>query len=347
MNSKSQTAAKDDDIIVNATSLGKRYEGGITALSDVSLSVQQGDIFGLIGPNGAGKSTMIKILTGLLTPSSGSAQVAGFDVEREARKVKEVTGYLPENPGYYENLTARQNLEYFAEFYGMKSDERREKADALLQMLGMERWENEKVGRFSKGMRQRLGIAVSVVNDPAVAFLDEPTHGLDPYGMAQIRKLIGRMNEEMDVTIILSTHLLFEVAEVCKTVGILASGKVIAMGETDTLSKELKEIGEVNYHIEVKASKENISNIAAEIGTIKDVVKVENADGEIFVTAKPGADPRESVSIIIMRNGGAVLSFESNTPSLEDVFLKVYEESHVGGQPGRPANDNESLKKEW
>jgi ABC-2 type transport system ATP-binding protein len=339
-------SASTGDVIVRTKDLAKQYEGGIRALSDVNIAVQQGDIFGLIGPNGAGKSTMIKILTGLLNPSSGSATVAGFDVEREARKVKDVTGYLPENPGYYENLTARQNLEYFAEFYGMNRDERTEKADTLLQMLGMERWENEKVGRFSKGMRQRLGIAVSVVNDPAVAFLDEPTHGLDPYGMAQIRKLIARMNEEMDVTIILSTHLLFEVAEVCKTVGILASGKVIAMGETESLSQELREIGEVNYHIEVKATKENISNITAEIGIIEDIVKVENADSEMTITAKPGTDPRESVSKIIMRNGGAVLSFKSDTPSLEDVFLKVYEESQVGGQPGRPANENESLKEE-
>ena len=332
-----------DDTIVRTTNLTKQYEGGIKALSDVNIAVRQGDVFGLIGPNGAGKSTMIKILTGLLNPSSGSATVAGFDVEREARKVKDVTGYLPENPGYYENLTARQNLEYFAEFYGMNRDERREKADALLQMLGMERWENEKVGRYSKGMRQRLGIAVSVVNDPAVAFLDEPTHGLDPYGMTQIRKLIGRMNEEMDVTIILSTHLLFEVAEICKTVGILASGKVIAMGETDILSRELREIDEVNYRIEVKGSKDSISNITAEIGTIEDVVKVENADGEMIVSAKPGTDPRESVSRIITRYGAAILSFESDTPSLEDVFLKVYEESQVGGQPGQQTNDSGSI----
>ncbi len=327
-----ETPVVSDDAIVRTVNLTKRYEGGIQALSEINLGVQEGDIFGLIGPNGAGKSTMIKIMTGLLTPTSGNAMVAGFDVEREAKKVKEVTGYLPENPGYYENLTARQNIEYFAEFYGMNRDERKEKADMLLEMLGMGRWEDERVARFSKGMRQRLGIAVAVVNDPAVAFLDEPTHGLDPYGMAQIRRLIGRMNSEMGVTIILSTHLLFEVAEVCKSVGILASGRVIATGETATLSRELREMGDVTYRLELDADKEGIAKIAEEVSQIKSVNKVDHDGLHMLITAKAGSDPREAISRIVSRNGGAILSFESDTPSLEDVFLKVYEESQVGGQ---------------
>jgi ABC-2 type transport system ATP-binding protein len=321
-----------DGVIVETSDLGKRYEGGIQALSDISLQVKEGDIFGLIGPNGAGKSTMIKILTGLLNSTSGTASVAGFDVEREAKKVKEVTGYLPENPGYYENLTARQNIEYFAEFYGMTRAERREKADMLLEMLGMGEWEDEKVGRFSKGMRQRLGIAVSVVNDPAVAFLDEPTHGLDPYGMAQIRQLIGRMNREMGVTIILSTHLLFEVAEVCKTVGILASGKMIAMGETDVLSMQLRDMRNVTYRIEMKVDDRQTSSLSEEIRQIQGVTKVEVQGREMAIIARAGTDPREAISRAITRAGGAVLSFEEDTPSLEDVFLKVYEESRVGGE---------------
>jgi ABC-2 type transport system ATP-binding protein len=319
-------------VIVETADLAKRYEGGIQALSDVSLKVEEGDIFGLIGPNGAGKSTMIKILTGLLNPTSGTATVAGFDVQREAKKVKGVTGYLPENSGYYENLTARQNIEYFAEFYGMTRDERKEKADTLLGMLGMGQWEDEKVGRFSKGMRQRLGIAVSVVNDPAVAFLDEPTHGLDPYGMAQIRQLIGRMNREMGVTIILSTHLLFEVAEVCKTVGILASGRMIATGETNALSMQLRDESQVKYHIEMKVDAGKTSGIAGEIEQIQGVVQVEVDGREMVVIANAGTDPREAISRAITGAGGAVLSFEEDTPSLEDVFLKVYEESQVGGE---------------
>jgi ABC-2 type transport system ATP-binding protein len=314
--------------------LTKRYEGGIQALSEINLGVREGDIFGLIGPNGAGKSTMIKVMTGLLTPTSGNAMVAGFDVEREAKKVKEVTGYLPENPGYYENLTARQNIEYFAEFYGMNREERREKADILLEMLGMGKWEDERVARFSKGMRQRLGIAVAVVNDPAVAFLDEPTHGLDPYGMAQIRKLIGRMNREMGVTIILSTHLLFEVAEVCRSVGILASGKVIATGETATLSRELREMGDVTYRLELSIDKVSAAKVAGEVARIESVSKVDHDGQQILITAKAGPDPRETISRIVTRNGGAILAFESDTPSLEDVFLKIYEESQVGGRKG-------------
>lgn len=331
-------------VIVETVDLVKRYEGGIQALSDVNLKVEEGDIFGLIGPNGAGKSTMIKILTGLLAPTSGSATVAGFDVEREAKKVKEVTGFLPENPGYYENLTARQNIEYFAEFYGLARDERKEKADMLLEMLGMSQWKDEKVGRFSKGMRQRLGVAVSVVNDPAVVFLDEPTHGLDPYGMAQIRNLIVRMNREMGVTVILSTHLLFEVAEVCKTVGILASGKMIATGETNALSMQLRDMSQVKYRIEVKAGAGGTSNITGEVEQIQDVIQVE-VDGRLMVVvAKAGTDPREAISRAITRTGGVVLSFEEDTPSLEDVFLKVYEESQVGGEMARSKETSAGLQ---
>ena len=164
---------------IKSYELTKRY-GSLTAVDALNLTIKKGEIFGFVGHNGSGKTTTIMMLCGLLQPTSGNAKVAGFDINKEIIEVKKRIGFLPENTSYYENLTANQNLDFFGALAGLSKSQRQEKSNALLNEVGLEKWVDTKVGKFSKGMQQRLGVAQALIRDPEVIFMDEPTSGLDP-----------------------------------------------------------------------------------------------------------------------------------------------------------------------
>jgi ABC-2 type transport system ATP-binding protein len=219
--------------IIEVKNLTKKY-GNFTAVDSISFNIEKGDIFGFLGHNGAGKTTTINMLTTLLEPTSGKATIAGFDIVREPMKIKKIIGYVPENVQLYGNLTSYENLEFFAQLSGINSP--KAIINETLKSLDAESYANKKIGELSKGMRQRIGLAQSILHKPRVLFLDEPSLGLDPMGIKQLREIILRLNKG-GITIFMNTHLLSEVTKVCKTVGVINHGKFVYK---DTIENTLK-----------------------------------------------------------------------------------------------------------
>ncbi|NOX32135.1 MAG: ABC transporter ATP-binding protein [Deltaproteobacteria bacterium] len=222
------------DFLIVTDGLTKKYNT-VPALDNLNLQVSRGEVFGFLGHNGAGKTTTVNILTSLLVPTSGRASICGFDVQAESKQARGKIGYLPENVKFYEDLTAYENLEFFARLSGVKHPA--EKISKVLAFLDFPGIENKKLGEFSKGMRQRIGIAQAIIHEPEVLFLDEPTSGLDPMGIKHLREVILRLNREKGMTIFMNTHLLSEVARTCTTIGVLNHGRLVYK---DSLENTLK-----------------------------------------------------------------------------------------------------------
>ncbi len=235
--------------IIETRGLTRHYDHQI-AVDHVTFSVEEGEIFGFLGPNGAGKTTTLLMLLGLSRPSEGSATVCGLDPIRMARDVKRLVGYLPENVGFYGDMNAPESLEYVADLNGLERHEARKKAMELLEVVGLSGEARKKVGAYSRGMKQRLGIAEVLIKDPRVMFLDEPTLGLDPDGALRLIELIQSLNQEKKITILLSSHNLHQVQKISHRVGIMIKGKMVATGSIDALAKEKFGLGDEKYALE-------------------------------------------------------------------------------------------------
>jgi ABC-2 type transport system ATP-binding protein len=213
----------------------RRRTAVVEALRGVSFEVERGELFGLLGPNGAGKTTMIKVLTTLLLPTSGSARVLGFDVRRQARQIRGRVGYVfGGDRGLYDRLSAHDNLRYFADLYRVPPRERRSRIDSLLEMIELKGRERERVETYSRGMRQRLHIARGLLHDPEILFLDEPTIGLDPVGARELRDTIGTLHQA-GKTILLTTHYMYEADALCQRIAVIANGSFVATGTPSDL----------------------------------------------------------------------------------------------------------------
>lgn len=234
---------------IETINLTKRYKNQ-PAVDNLSFKVYEGEIFGFLGPNGAGKTTTLLMLLGLSRPSGGYAKVCGFDPLRNARDVKRVVGYLPENVGFYGDLDAIQSLEYVANLNGIQREVSIEKIDELLKLVGLAQDAHKKVGAFSRGMKQRLGIAEVLIKDPKVLLLDEPTIGLDPDGALRLMELIQSLNNERKITVLLSSHNLYQVQKASHRVGIMIKGSMVVEGTIETLAKEKFGVGEKEYSLE-------------------------------------------------------------------------------------------------
>lgn len=238
--------------IIKINNLSHAYTGN-KVLDDLSLDIYKGEIFGFLGHNGAGKTTTVNILTTLLNPTSGTALVCGFDVVKDSMEVRKSIGYLPENVKFYDNLTAYENLEFFAKLSGISKPQN--KINDVLDFLDFQEFKDKKIGEFSKGMRQRIGIAQAIIHDPKVLFLDEPTSGLDPMGIKNLRDIILKLNREKGMTIFMNTHLLSEVAKTCSTIGVLNHGKLIykdTLAETMKRFKDEDSLERIYFNLETK-----------------------------------------------------------------------------------------------
>jgi len=223
-------------VIVDVQNLTMHF-GDLVAVDHNSYQVQKSEIFGLLGHNGAGKTTTINMLVGLITPTEGTALIAGHDVTTDPLEARRSIGLLPDLPGYYDNLTAVQNLQYYADLAEVPSDIAKTRIQDLLERVGLVKWATTKVGQYSRGMKQRLGLAQALIRDPEVLIFDEPTGGLDPNGTKSIRELIKSLASEQKKTVILSTHLLPEATQMCDRVAILKEGKLIALDTIPNLTK--------------------------------------------------------------------------------------------------------------
>jgi ABC-2 type transport system ATP-binding protein len=235
--------------IVKTTALTKRYDHQ-TAVDQVSFQVLEGEIFGFLGPNGAGKSTTLLMLLGLSDPTEGSSEVCGLDPRKRAIEVKRLVGYLPENVGFYSDLDAVQTLQYIADLNGMERKKIRSSIEEVLTIVGLTESATKKVGAYSRGMRQRLGVAEVLLKDPKVMFLDEPTLGLDPEGALMLIDLIHSLNQKRNITVLLSSHNLHQVQKISHRVGIMIRGKMVAEGTIEALRREKFGLGEEQYSLE-------------------------------------------------------------------------------------------------
>ena len=235
--------------IIETEGLTKRY-GAQTAVNDLTLQIQEGEVFGFLGPNGAGKTTTLLMFLGLTEPTSGKVRVCGFDPTREPFPVKERVGYLPENVGFYDDMDARQNLRYVARLNRIPDEISIPRIDAWLKEVGLFEEAEKKIGIYSKGMRQRLGIAEVMIKEPKVIFLDEPTIGLDPDGTNRMLDLIHSLSRDKNITIFFSSHLLDQVQRICDRVGIMIKGNLVAAGSIDELAKEKLGIDKERYTLE-------------------------------------------------------------------------------------------------
>lgn len=235
--------------IIQTTGLTKRYDHQ-TAVDHLDFRVLEGEIFGFLGPNGAGKTTTLLMLLGLSRPSEGTAQVCGLDPERKAMEVKRMVGYLPENVGFYGDMDAVQSLEYIADLNGLPKSEAQVRIQEALKLVGLSEDSRKRVSAYSRGMKQRLGIAEVLIKEPKVLFLDEPTLGLDPDGAVKLIELIQSLNREKGITVLLSSHHLQQVQKISHRVGIMIKGRMVAEGSIEALAKEKFGVGEEHYTLE-------------------------------------------------------------------------------------------------
>jgi ABC-2 type transport system ATP-binding protein len=305
--------------IIETNDLVKNY-GKFTAVDKLNLHVEEGEVFGFLGPNGAGKTTTILMLLGLTEPTSGTALISGFDPTREPLKVKRITGYLPEKVGFYEDLTAAENLDYTAALNGLPREVASSKIKALLDMVGLSEMAEHKVGTLSHGMKQRLGIADVMIKDPKVAFFDEPTSGIDPEGIEQVLSLIKNMAKKK-VTIVLSSHQLHQVQQICTRVGIMSKGRLVAEGSVDQLGRE--KLGGGKFRIEVQVS-EPTSKLLKSIKKIKGVANVESSGDLLLVSCDE--DLRPQVARAVVDSDSLLVQMRIEEYGLDEIYMKYFRE---------------------
>ena len=305
---------------INAKNLSKKYNGKLV-VDNVDLDIKKGEIYGLLGPNGAGKSTIILMILGLTEPSSGSISVAGFNSTREPLKVKRITGYLPEKIGFYEDMTAIQNLAYTAELNNITYKQIPKKIDEVLKIVQLEKNKNQIVKQFSKGMKQRLGIADVLIKDPELVIFDEPTEGLDLKVANQILETIKNLNKTKKITFMLSSHQLSLIQSMCHRVGILSKGKLIGEGKIDKLGRDL--FGGGRYRVEIELSSPS-PEVLDKLKNMDKVISVNQNKGIIEVICDK--DLRREISKLITDSGVILTRMNIKDYALEEIYLKYFKE---------------------
>ena len=298
----------------------KRY-GQVLAVNDVSFRVESGQIVGFLGPNGAGKTTTMRILTGCIPASEGQAIVAGFNVFDQPVEAKRRTGYLPETPPLYPDMTVREYLTFVARINGIRSAEHRDRIGSAMARTSIENVADRHCGKLSKGYRQRVGLAQAILHNPQVLILDEPTAGLDPKQIIETRELIKGLAG--DHTIILSTHILPEVAQTCQHVVIINRGQVVAEDTPDNLTSRLR--GSETIRIDIDAPGTDPTSALTAVPGVTQATLIQSDDGRaIFdVQSESGADIRRELAHTVISNGWGLLEMRALRMSLEDIFLEL------------------------
>ena len=305
--------------MIEVSGLTRRY-GARAAVLDLSFQIPAGEIVGVLGPNGAGKTTTLRMLTGYLPPSSGDARVAGHDVVTDSMRVRERIGYLPESVPLYRDLTVSSHLDLVATLKGMPRTGRRERIQQIVESCGLTDVYTRRIGTLSRGYRQRTGLAQALVNDPDVLFLDEPTVGLDPRQIVEIRELIRGLAGRR--TIMLSTHILPEVGHLCQRVLIIHRGRLVSDGPPGQLSAT---VSRTTIEIEARANADVILSTLRGVAGVRglEVVGVDADVVHVRVEPAAGTDPREAIADALAAARISLRGMTMNTATLEDVFMHL------------------------
>jgi len=312
--------------MIDVQHLTKRF-GDFAAVNDLTFSAQPGEIVGFLGPNGAGKTTTLRILSGFMPPTAGTARVAGFDVARESLEARRRTGYLPESVPLYPDMTVRGYLDFVADL--RRVPDRRARIAAVLEQVGMTPRAGSLIRNLSRGMRQRVGLAQALVHDPPVLILDEPTVGLDPHQVIDVRALVRELGKER--TLIFSTHILSEAEQVCDRVLILQRGQIVAEGPPDRLREQLQHGARILLRL---AGQPDPGAVAHCLGEVPGVASVEVAPVGYLIEPRTGTDIRGAVNAAAVGAGWTVVELRPAGGSLEDIFLELTSAEVTG--PGGP-----------
>ncbi len=307
--------------MIRVEGLTKDY-GERRAISNLNFEAKQGEIVGFLGPNGAGKTTTMRILTGYMPPTEGTATVAGYDILSESLEVRKRVGYLPETVPLYTDMTAFEYLKFMADL--RKIPNSADRAFEVLEMVGLDKRAESHIGNLSKGMKQRVGLAQALIHSPEVLILDEPTIGLDPAQVVEVRNLIREIGKQR--TVMLSTHVLSEAQQVCDRVLIINKGKIVAEDTPENLQARL--VGSERAALRVRGDADGLSKL---IGKIKGVQNIHTApDGSVEFQFAPGQDVRPEVAKAVINGGYELLELRPVGMSLEEIFLELTREDNTG-----------------
>jgi len=311
------------ELAIETSGLTKRY-GSLTAVNKLDLKVEPNTIHGFMGPNGAGKTTTIKVLVGLLKPDGGAMKVLGQEVRGDRPDVRLRMGYMPELPKFPKHLKGWELLDIYGEMHGMTTQERKEQIPRLLEMVGLRGRERDLLGKYSKGMQQRLGIAQALLDEPELVILDEPSLGLDPVGMVEVRELVKGIAKE-GVTVFISSHLLFEVEQICSHVTIIHRGVSLVSDTLQNVSSKLS--GPATLHVEVTKLSEGIVEAVKKLPFVSNLTQEGNT---LMIELKTRDDVRPQVSQEITKSGGVIVSMNQKGRTLEEVFMQLVTKSQGG-----------------
>ena len=306
-----------EKVVIETNSLTKKYDQKVV-VKDLNLSIGESEAFGFLGPNGAGKTTTIKMLMGLIQPTSGTGKVCGFDIVHQVLDVRRSCGVLPEPAGFYDNLTARQNLRFYGSLYGLKGKELESKVVSTLELVGLPGAIDMKIGKYSKGMKQRFGLAQAIVHDPKLLIFDEPTAGIDPQGAEDYRKLVKELKSR-GKTVFMTSHILPEVEAVCDRIGIIVNGEMKICGDVDELVNQyMKRQG---FQLKLKVKELDEPHVRESLRLLAGISNIVKNDG--FYLINSSDDVSEDVSRAVCRTGGIVTELEVYRPSLNEIFLDI------------------------
>ena len=324
--------------IIQTSHLTKRY-GSKIAVNDLNLSIHKGEVFGLLGPNGAGKTTTILMLLGLTEPTAGTAEIAGCDCTRNPLEVKSMVGYLPDNVGFYGDMTGRQNLRFTGRLNGMHGKELEERIDYLLDRVGMTDAADRKTATYSKGMRQRLGIADVLMKDPQVIIMDEPTLGIDPEGMRELLNLIRELSVKDGRTVLISSHQLQQIQQVCDRVGIYVQGSLIACGTLAELEAQIQKNGTYLLEVDVEPCDDQILGM---LSAQQGILKIEKEGRRFMITSKK--DIRPQLTKFLGEHDYTVMHLHQRGGDLDEIYRRYFEKA---GQSDESDKSETKRKHGW
>jgi ABC-type multidrug transport system ATPase subunit len=304
------------EFVVETESLTKKY-GSLIAVNRLDLKVTKGSIHGFLGPNGAGKTTTIKILVGLLRPDEGTVSVLGREVHGDKADSRLSIGYMPELPKFPKHLKGGELLDIYGRMYGMTHQQRTEQIPKLIELVGLKGREHDLIGNYSKGMQQRIGIAQALLSEPELVILDEPSLGLDPVGMVEVRKLVKTIAKE-GMTVFVSSHLLYEVEQVCTHVTIIDRGNLLVSDTLQNVSSMLA--GPALVHVEIARMSETVVQALKKLSFVTNVGQIGN---EFSIQVATHEDVRAQVSETITKAGGVIVGMSMKASNLEDVFMQL------------------------
>lgn len=319
------------DVIISIENLTKRYEDAdsqstTVAVDRLNMAIERGEIFGLLGPNGAGKTTMILMLLGLTEPTSGRVTVCGINSTRNPIDVKKRVGYLPDDVGFYEDMSGLDNLLYTAYLNRIPKREARKRAQALLERVGLAESAEKKVGKYSRGMRQRLGFADVLIKNPEVIILDEPTLGIDPEGVREFLDLIRRLSHDEGLTVLLSSHHLHQVQKICDRVGLFVHGHLLAQGDVHSLANQL--FSDTAFAITVKVPMISKAGIQ-KLNQIEGVIKITQKDEVLFIEAE--RDITTEVAKTVIETEGTLEAINKHDYGLDEIYHRYFERGESRG----------------